>query len=275
MTDATSAELALLAGQAKEGDADALTTLLAAITDRVYRLALRMVTQPADAEDATQEILIRIMTKLSTFRGDAAFLTWVHRIAVNHLLDRKRSPVERMELTFDAYGEDLLDGLATTSSTSPDAELLAEEVRLACTQAMLTCLDREHRLAYVLGEVFQIASEEAAEICEIPAATYRKRLSRARTRIREFVGRNCGLVNRAAPCRCERRIDVAVRTGRIDPRRPEFATHPVTTARAEMGELFDAATLFRSHPEYAAPERLRSRVSELVRSGRYLVLDGN
>jgi DNA-directed RNA polymerase specialized sigma24 family protein len=96
-------------------------------TIRVYRLALRMTARRPDAEDATQEILIRVITRLSTFRGEAAFGTWVHRITVNHLLDRSRSGVERMELTFDRFAADLLDGLSAGPSADPDAGLLESE----------------------------------------------------------------------------------------------------------------------------------------------------
>jgi RNA polymerase sigma factor (sigma-70 family) len=265
-------DLDALVARANGGDAAALEELVGSVRDRVYRLALRMVTRPADAEDATQEILIRVMTRLSTYRGDAAFTTWVHRVAVNHLLDRKKTAVERLELDFDAYAEDLRSGLAT--EVSPDAALLADEIRLSCTQAMLTCLDRDHRVAYVLGEVFGVCSPDGAYICNVSPGTYRKRLSRARARVRAFVERNCGLVNpQGAPCRCERRVETAVALGRIDPTRPEFSTHPVVAGVTEMEKLHDAADLMRSHPDYAAPAAMADRIVELIRSGRYRLLD--
>ena len=88
---------------AQAGDAAALEQLVLSVHDRVYRLSLRMTARPPDAEDATQEILIRVITRLSTFRGEAALSTWVHRIAVNHLLHRSKNTVERLEMTFDAF----------------------------------------------------------------------------------------------------------------------------------------------------------------------------
>lgn len=231
-----------------------------------------MVSQPAEAEDATQEILIKVMTRISTFRGDAALRTWVHRIAVNHLLDRKKSAVEKMGLTFDMYAQDLRTRLTSAVSVSdPGAELLATEVRLAGTQAMLTCLDRDLRVAYTLGEIYEVSSTNGAYICNVSAPTYRKRLSRARTRVRAFVGEHCGLVNpdRAA-CRCERRIETAVSLGRIDPHRLQFAghaaashaasNHAVTQGLAEMESLYDAASLMRSHPDYTAPDSVTTRI---------------
>ncbi len=264
---------------AQDGDADALEELLESVRDRVYRLALRMVTQPSDAEDATQEILLKVMTRLSTFRGDAAFATWVHRIAVNHLLDRKRTPVERMEMTFDFYADDLVIGLSdATGRSAPDADLLAEEIKLSCTQAMLTCLDRQHRVAYVLGEVFEVSSTDGAYICEVPSATYRKRLSRARLKVRGFLDNNCGLVNPdKAACRCHKRIETAINIGRLEPDKLDFATHQTVSRRAgrgasEMDKLCTAAELMRSHPDYAAPHAVTDRIKQLVRSGSFEIL---
>jgi RNA polymerase sigma factor (sigma-70 family) len=268
-------ELASLVERAQGGDPEALLRLMAEVRDPVYRLAIRMVTRRADAEDATQEILIRVMTRLSTFRGEAAFTTWVHRIAVNHLLDRRKSCAERAELDFELFGQDLAEGLSSGPSSAPDAALLADEVRLACTQALLTCLDRDHRVAYVLGEILGVTSQEGAWICDVTGATYRKRLSRARARLREFLTDHCGWIDPTNACRCDRRVDVAVRLGRVDPDDPEYSHHPATTVVAELEELSDVGALMRSHPRYVAPESVAQHVAELVGSGRYSVFVTN
>lgn len=267
-----------LAARAVGGDADALEEVVRRVRDPVYRLALRMVGRPADAEDATQEILIRVITRLASWRGDAALVTWAYRIAVNYLLNLRRNPYERNEITFDRFGDDLLDGLATADYQGPDAELLATEVRLSCTQALLQCLDRPERVAFVLGEVFALPSEEAGWILEVSAAAYRKRLERARQRVRAFMTARCGLVNPDAPCRCAKRVETAVAIGRIDPGRPVYAKHPTTPRKAaaegvrEMHQLHDMATVLRSHPDYAAPRSRSAAVLSLIRSGRYRML---
>lgn len=252
---------------AQDGDAPALERLVRAVHDRVYRLALRMTARPADAEDAAQEILIRVITRLSTYRGEAAFTTWVHRVAVNYLLDRSKNCVERMELTFDRFAVDLLDGLSTAPSAAPDADLLEREVQLACTHAVLTCLDREHRVAYVLGDIVGVNSEDGAYICDVPAATYRKRLSRARHRIRAHLSANWGLVSDAAPCRCPKRVDAAQRTGRVDRDRLEFIDprqSDTAEVNAEFSRLYDAANLLRSLPQATVPLTSRQRLTRLL-----------
>ena len=75
---------------AQSGDARALENVARHAQSRVYRLAARMLADPEAAQDATQDILIRIVTKLSTFRGEAGFDTWVYRIATNYLLTARR-----------------------------------------------------------------------------------------------------------------------------------------------------------------------------------------
>ena len=71
----------------RAGDRQALERLIEAIQGKVYNLAIRMLRVPADAEDATQEILIKVITHLGEFRSESAFTTWVYRVASNHLLD--------------------------------------------------------------------------------------------------------------------------------------------------------------------------------------------
>jgi len=260
--------------RARSGDAGALEDLVRALRDDVYGLAVRMLWDPHDAEDATQEILVKVITRLDGFRGDSALRTWAYRIAVNHLLSTRRRRVERQRWTFDAFADDLAAGLdrhGPAEPAGPAEALLAEEVKVGCTLGMLQCLDRPQRVAYILGEVFQLPSETGAAMCSITPAAYRKRLSRARAKVRAFVAEHCGIVNADAPCRCTRRVGAAVRAGRIDPAAPTFVGHPrlaapppITAAVAEMEDLHDAAALFRSHPDFATPERVTEAVVKVV-----------
>jgi RNA polymerase sigma factor (sigma-70 family) len=274
MTD-DRADLSELALRARDGDRPALEQLLVAIQDDVHRLALRMTGAPDDALDATQEILIRVMTRLATFKGEAAFRTWVHRVAVNHLLDRKRSAVERSELTFSRFADDLLDGLAPVApNAGPELDLLAREVKHGCTIALLTCLDRQLRVAYVLGEVFGVSSTDGAWICDTTETAYRKRLSRARALVRGFVAEHCGLVApTTARCHCRKRVPAALALGRVHARAASDPTAaPVEAAVAEMESLYDAAGLIRSVPDTTAPDEVAVEIRSLMQSGRYQLL---
>jgi RNA polymerase sigma factor (sigma-70 family) len=205
-----------LVDRAVSGDQEALGEIVRELRDPLYRLALRMVWRPADAEDATQEILIQVITRLSSFRGDAKLLTWAYRIGVNYLLNlRRKTPQEAVELSLDEFRDNLADGLADTDYAGPDAELLAHEVRLSCTQAVLQCLERSERIAFVLGDVFELTSTEAAWVLDVSPAAYRKRLERARERLWAFMGSTCGIVTPNGFCRCARRVEKAVAVGRV------------------------------------------------------------
>jgi RNA polymerase sigma factor (sigma-70 family) len=269
----TSTPIEPLLERARAGDREALEGVVRAIQDDVYGLAIRMLWHPEEAEDASQEIIVKVITHLGTYRGESSFRTWVCRIATNHLLSVRKSRVEKMELTFSAFAKDLQEGLADPAPGMPDQKLLEEEVKIGCTQAMLVCLDRDHRIAYILGEVFGTSGNEGAEILDVDPATFRKRLSRARDRIREFMGVHCGLVNATASCRCARRILPAVRAGRVDPAHLLFAAQAggkpeLRKAVEEMEELHRTAAIFRSHPDPAAPSSLVSRIREILERGR-------
>lgn len=254
--------------RAADGDQDALTEVTRRVQDPVYKLSLRMTGSVADAEDASQEILIRIVTRLATFNGEAALVTWAYRIAMNHLINMHNRP-RRELLTFDGYRQDLLDGLAAPAYTGPDGQLFADEIRLLCTQALLQCLDAEGRATYVLGEVIQLSGAEAAWVLGTNPAAYRKRLERVRRQVRDAMSRRCGLLDQAAPCRCGKRINYALEKGRIG---PVYATHPTSDAKqaaVDLSHLRDVGELMRSHPDYAAPQARVDAVLALAGSGRY------
>jgi RNA polymerase sigma factor (sigma-70 family) len=215
-----------LARQAVEGDRDALDRLVRDLQGDVYGLALRMLWNREDAEDATQEILVRVVTRLAQFNFQSKLSTWVYRIAVNYILDVKKSPVERMQLTFQAFGEDLADGLSTDGPADAERSVLTEEVKIGCTLGMLQCLDRAHRLAYVLGEILELPGPEAAEALSITPELFRKRLQHARVAIEKFTRAHCGLASDSARCACHRRVPAALRLGRVRADALNFAEQP-------------------------------------------------
>ncbi len=264
-----------LARRAADGSREALDAVVRAVQDDVYGLALRMLWHPQDAADAAQEILIKIVTHLGSFRGESLFRTWCYRIASNHLVSARASRAERQARSFDELGERLAGVApepAADARKGPEALLLEQEIKLGCTLGILLCLDRPHRLAYVVGDILGLPGDEAAEVAEVPAATFRKRLQRARERLHGFLSERCGLLNADAPCRCPRQVGPALAARRLSPERLLFATHPErrageralwSTAR-ELENLHAAVQLYRSHPEYQAPESVGKAVRDLL-----------
>jgi DNA-directed RNA polymerase specialized sigma24 family protein len=221
------------------------------------------------------------VTRLASWRGDAKLLTWAYRIGVNYLLNlRRQTPHEARQVSLEEFGDTLADGLADADYRGPEAAMLAQEVRLSCTQAMLQCLERGERIAFVLSDVFELSSADAAWILETTPAAYRKRLERARHRIGAFMNSTCGVVNSDAFCRCARRVPKALATGRVEPHRSAFTTPPVgpsgrsvVEAAAQLHRLHDAATVMRAHPDYAAPQAKVDAITALLHSGRFPLLE--
>lgn len=96
-------------------------------------------------------------------------------------------------------------------------------MKIGCTLGMLQCLDRPHRLAYVLGEALDLPGPVAAEVLEISPDLFRKRLQQARTSIESFTRAYCGLASDSATCACHRRVAAALRLGRVRPDTIDFA----------------------------------------------------
>lgn len=270
MKNETDSKLEELVRRANEGDRAALDAVVCALQDDVYKLALRMLGLRADAQDATQEILVKVVTHLSEFRGDSGVRTWVWRIAVRHVLRFRKTRRE------EAASFDTIEMLIAKGDANPpmphlsDGELalLVEEVRLSCTQAMLLSLDRDHRVAWILAEIFGLDGEEAAAVVEIEPAAYRKRLSRARERLATWMSKRCGLVDASNACRCVRQVPVAMAFGVASLENPEYAGHPARPHSLpilrEADQIETAASALRSHPDYAAPPEILARIRALI-----------
>ncbi|MBI5544166.1 MAG: RNA polymerase sigma factor [Deltaproteobacteria bacterium] len=265
-----------LAAEAVRGGRAALEELVQRHRAWLYNLALRFLWEPRDAEDAVQEILLRIVTRLATFRGESRFRTWAYRIAVNHLLGARRSRAEEAVRSFECYGEYLRAAQTSEPSApgSPEDRLLVEEAKIGCTMGMLLCLDREQRMVFVLGEIFEVSDALGSELLGLSRDNFRQRLARARAQLERFLRSECGLVDPSNPCRCARKTAAFIRDGIVDPDNLRFArahvglVRSVAPARAQaLGDISEscARTLYREQP-FLEPSALTGQLRELLRS---------
>ncbi len=210
-----------LAARGVAGDSEALEALLRRHQPWVYALALRMLGSQPDAAEVTQEALLKLVTRLSQYRGEAAFRTWAYRLVVRSVLDQAKS-AKRRQQNFEGFAAELgamvneADFDATLSE--PDQHVLLEETRMRCMTGMLLCLSPDQRVVYILADLFDVDSTLGAEILELRPATFRKRLERARADLGHFVYGQCGLVNPENPCRCPGKTSALLARGVIDPR---------------------------------------------------------
>lgn len=256
------------------GNGKALEELLAGVQDMIFNLSLRMLGTVHDAEDATQDILIRIMTNLMSFRRECAFKTWVYRLGVNYLLNYKKSMFAEHPLDFEFYGNDIRyakldeeDGVLDEMTRKE----LAKELKLSCSNVMLQCLDAETRCIFILGTMFRVDSRTGAEIMELTPENYRQRLSRARRKMAEFLTEYCGLSGKGF-CSCYHRVSYAVSQGRLSTERLEFAGLRETEmgrlaeCTEQMEELDALACTFEEFPCYRSTVSGSQAVRQLLES---------
>jgi RNA polymerase sigma factor (sigma-70 family) len=247
--------------QANHGSGEALEKLVLRHQAWIYNIAVRMVFHPQDAEEVTQEVLIKAITRLSTFQGNSQFRTWLYRIAVNHMLNMKRRGGETETETFSSYAAAINDtpdlDLPDPKSVPVDVPLLVEEAKISCTTGMLLCLDRKQRLIFTLGEILGVSDTVGSEILEMSDDNFRQSLARARRDLLQFMHGQCGLVNANNPCRCPKKTKGFIEAGHVDPdhlqfvlphlrRIKEAAAGVVRTIESAVDEQY--AAIFGEHP---------------------------
>lgn len=279
----TKEELQALVDQATAGDKKALETLVTGVQDMVFNLSLRMLGTFADAEDATQDILLKVITHLSSFRGDSLFTTWVFSIAVNYLKSYRKHMFAGCPLSFEYYGDDIENRKMQNVSDltqNVETELLAEELKTSCTNVMLQCLDVESRCIFILGTMFKLDSRIAGDILAMTPEAYRQRLSRIRKKMADFLGQYCGEYG-GGKCKCKDRVNYAIQNHRINPLRldyiaaTEIPIETITDVKNAMDEIDDLSQDFSFCKPYQSPERTKHLIQEFLDSTQLSVIQNS
>ena len=206
-----------------EGNKDALTQLIKRHQDYIFNISLRLFLNPDDALDATQEVLIKVITNLKTYRGKSHFRTWLYRIALNHFLNSPQQKMEKMLMNQQQKGVAKHHSVVAPSEEIDEA--LIEEVRILCSTAMLMCLTREQRLLYIIGDVFGADHKLGAQLFDISPGNYRVRLHRAKADLLNYVSGRCGLVDSKNPCRCPKKTRQFIKQGIVNKDELRFNTN--------------------------------------------------
>jgi RNA polymerase sigma factor (sigma-70 family) len=206
------------------GNNEALEALVLRYKDRIYNIAIRLAGNAYEADDVTQEIIIKLITKLSTFKFQSSFSTWLYRVTINHFLTLKKKGKETYFTSFEKHREffENLGSRELAEHDCPNREMVIEETKTECLLGMLLCLDREQRIIFVLGGIFGVNGKTGAEILGISEENYRMKLSRARRNLKNYMDDNCGLINTDNLCRCSKKTKAAVAAGYIDPGNLQF-----------------------------------------------------
>lgn len=269
-------EMEQLITKATAGNKQALETVLQDVQNLVFNLSLRMLGTVQDAEDATQDILVRVMTTLTSFRKESNFKTWVYRLATNYLIDYKKSMFANYPLDFNYYSNDIKNGYIENSDDllmDADKDILAQELKLSCTNVMLQCLDPLTRCIFILGTMFKIDSRIAGDILDITPENYRQKLSRARKKVAGFLSHHCGLTETGF-CSCEKRIGYAIKHNRISPKKlrytnlEEINQDTLIDYMEIMESIDEISEVFSGLPMYRSPVSAKNFIEKLLQSPR-------
>ncbi len=202
-----------------DGNSEALNTLINRHKDFIYNISFRMFGNIEDAEDASQEIWIKVITKLSSFKNNSSFRTWLYRIAVNHILNYKKSNKEQVLSSFEQHRA-LIENLKsekTSAVYNAEKALLEQETKVECMTGMLLCLNREQRIVFILGSIFNFNSQLGAVFLNVSSQNFRQQLSRARKQLRNYMNNECSLINPNGKCSCKLKTQAAINAGIVNP----------------------------------------------------------
>ena len=150
----------------------------------LYHKALKVMGNQQDAEDAAQDVAVILLTKLSTFRGECPFRSWLCRVLTNHIMDMSRKNSRNRhasipECTRQPDDRTFID-IPDPNTRPVEWPLLLDEIRSFHTKGVMKCLDRKHRSVYMLGDVYGLDDITGSKIIKTSRTNFRKILSRAR-----------------------------------------------------------------------------------------------
>jgi RNA polymerase sigma-70 factor (ECF subfamily) len=207
------AQEAAVIAELKAGSEDAYVWLIGEFHQPVYGLVYRIVNDPSDAADTTQDVFLKVFRGMKQFHGESSLKTWIYRIALHEAANRRRwwfrhkaheTPIERVDAEHETVTEEQL----VDPGESPFDNLAHSEVREAVEHALQQVVE-PYRTALILRDLEEMSYEEIAEVLQISVGTVKSRITRGRDALRKKlagyvreVGPELGLI--APEERCDR-----------------------------------------------------------------------
>ncbi len=264
-----------IVSHAKEGKQEALGQLVQMVQDKIFNISLYYTGDLSQAEDATQEILIKVIEKLESLKEPDRFENWSYTIAYNYLKNLKRGSGNYNHISFELMEADSSSHHAREFQEPTEHEEIRElayELKISCTIAMLMCLTEDERIVFILSELLNTKSREGAEVLGISSEAFRKKLSRSKKRLLNFIENNCGLINKDNPCKCRERVNYALARGRIFSAYSSYISekyikYPSALDKkiVEMENLEDFGEIYLNNPEYRLSDKVLKRVFSLAK----------
>lgn len=218
----------------------------------VFNLSLHMLHNEMDAQEATQSIFEKVMQKMPDFKQQSKLSTWVYRISYNFLIDELRYRKNK-GISFESFESEVNNFKPYENElglSDKEEQIYVEEIKVGCTLALLQCLDKKNRFIFILGTIFDFPQKDAAIICQMEYNNYRRRLHRTTEKVRNFMKKNCGLLNPEAECKCNKRILIATERGRINPEKLLYKTESreIKSYIKELNEIDEISKVYQNNP---------------------------
>ena len=175
----------------RAGDSTQFEWIVKRYASKIYGLAMRLMRNPSDAEDAVQEAFLLVYTKLDSFRGESAFGTWLYKVALNSIYMKLRHRKHAAEDNIDDYlpkfdERGMMQGTVRRFGDDPEAEAIRQQSTTALKDAIAKLPD-EYRVVLVARDIDELSSEEAAEALGLTVAAVKSLLHRARLFLRQHL----------------------------------------------------------------------------------------
>lgn len=259
-----------LIDQLKQGEEEGFDLLYATYGPKIYNLAYRMVGDTEDAEDITQETLIRVCRHIDQFREESRLYTWIYAIAKNlchRLLKQKQKRTfAAMEALLDsAQGEGAIE-----TFSDREKQILLNQIKEGCFTGLLRCLSFYQRLAFILHVLLHLPMKEVAAILDKSEGATKVLVHRARQNLRDFLCQHCSLYDPTNPCRCENLMSFSLAQGWIkkptgQPWEEVYALAP-RTIEAEIEGLRQVTELYQTLIDHIPSEDFGRRIQEVIQT---------
>lgn len=206
---------------AQNGSARDLEELLARYESWIQKRVRYAVWNAQEADDITQDILVRVLSGIKRFEGRCTFKAWLRKIVNNFITNLIERISSRETVRFCSLDRIRCDGhldFADSSYEGVETLMHFEETKLLFMKGILLCLDRTQRLVFVLGALFDVTDVRGAALLGISPHHFRRILCKSRRELLHFMTHNCSLLNRACVCRCPHKTRRYVKRGYVNPK---------------------------------------------------------
>jgi len=257
----------------KNGSSECFNYIFKNYGVKIYNLALRMTGNKEDAEDITQETLIKVYRNIDKFKGNSHIYTWIYAITKNNCL-RHLEKINKVSFSSLEY---LIDNVQSKSTyQDPEKAFYISQVKEGCLMGLVRSLPFYQRLAFILVILFKISVRDTAAIIGKNENTVRILIHRARMNIKNFLCRNCSLYDKKNSCKCENLINFSMKQGwikkyKIKSKNKKERIISIETLEDELNHIKKITDLYLKIPEKMPSNLINKKIYDSIKKEKFFI----